>query len=141
MLTLATILLAVRLRPEEEGQAVAWRDLSSEVGPLTIVRPEHRVFRKRSKLERYLRGVRAERPTPAVDFSASQLLIVSPGPRSSTGYSVEVLSARKRGERITVRVRERSPRLGADVRPRVTYPFRLISLTAGPDVYVDWVGR
>jgi hypothetical protein len=141
VLALAATLLTVRLLPEGEGQAVAWRDLSPQVGPLTIVRSEHRVFRKRSELESYLRRARAQRPAPAVDFSTRQLLIVSPGPRSSTGYSVEVLSARKLGERITVRVREGSPRLGADVRPRVTYPYRLISLPAGRDVYVDWVGR
>lgn len=141
MLALAAILLAVRFLPEGKGQAVAWRDLSSQVGPLTIVGPEHRVFRKRSELKSYLRRRRTKRPAPAVDFSARQLLLVSSGPRSSTGYYVEVLSARERSERITVRVRERSPRLGADVRARVTYPFRLISLPAGPDVYVDWVGR
>jgi PrcB C-terminal len=141
VLALAAILLAVRLLHEEEGQAVAWRDLSSQIGPLTIVRSERRVFRKRSELTSYLRQARAQRPAPAIDFSARQLLIVSPGPRSSTGYSVEVLSARERGERIAVRVRERSPGLGADVRPRVTYPYRLISLPAGRDVYIDWVGR
>ena len=106
MLALAAILLAVRLLPEGEGQAVAWQDLSSQVGPLTIVRPEHRVFRERSELAAYLEEAQAARPAPAVDFSSRQLLLVSPGPRSSTGYSVEVLSARKRGERITVRVRE-----------------------------------
>ena len=141
MLALAAILLAVRLLPEGEGQAVEWQDLSSQVGPLTIIRPEQQVFRDRSKLEEYLEGAKTTRPVPAVDFSTSQLLIVSPGPRSSTGYSVDVLSARKRGEGITVRVREHSPRLRAEVRARVTYPFRLISLPAGSDVYVDWVGR
>jgi hypothetical protein len=52
-----------------------------------------------------------------------------------------VLSARKRGARINVHVQERSPRLDEDVLPRVTYPYRLISLPAGKDVYVDWVGR
>lgn len=141
MVALAAILLVVRSLPEGKGQAVAWQDLSSQVGPLTIVRPEHRVFRERSELEGYLEEAQATQPAPAVDFLTRQLLIVSPGPRSSTGYSVEVLSARKRSERITVRVRERSPRLGEDVRPRVTSPYRLIGLPAGEDVYVDWVGR
>lgn len=141
MLALSAFLLAVRLVPEGPGQAVAWRDLSSQVGPLTIVRSDHRVFRERSRLEKYLKGTGATRPVPAVDFSTRQLLLVSPGPRSSTGYSVEVLNARERGGKITVRVKERSPRLGENVRPRVTYPYRLISLPAGKDVYVDWVGR
>ena len=141
MVALAAIFLTVRLFPEGEGQPVAWQDLSSQVGPLTFAYPEHRVFRKRAELARYLRAAQAARPAPAVDFSSRQVLVVSPGPRSSTGYSVEVLSARKRGERIGVRVRERTPRVGADVDPRVTYPYRLISLPADGEVYVDWVDR
>jgi hypothetical protein len=141
VLVLSAILLAVRLLPEEKGQVVAWQDLASQVGPLTILRSDHRLFRDRARLAKYLKEVQATRTAPAVDFSARQLLLVSPGPRSSTGYSVEVLSARERGEKITVRVRERTPRLGEKVRPVVTYPYRLISLPAGKDVYVDWLGR
>jgi protease stability complex PrcB-like protein len=141
VLALAAFLFAARLLPEEKAQAVAWRDLSSQVGTLTILRSEHRVFREQPKLAKYLEAAHAKRPAPPVDFSKRQLLLVSPGPRSGTGYSVEVLSAQERGERITVRVRERSPRLGEEVRPRVTYPYRLLSLPAGKDVYVDWAGR
>lgn len=141
MLALSAILLAVRLLPEGKKQAVAWQDLSSQVGPLTIVRTDRRVFRERSKLAEYLRGAHPGRPLPAVNFSARQLLLVSTGARSSTGYSVEVLDASERGGKITVRVRERSPRLGEDVRPGVAYPYRLISLPAGKEVYVDWLGR
>jgi hypothetical protein len=141
VLALSALLLASRLLPEGKGQVVAWRDLSSQVGPLTILRSDDRVFRERTTLQTYLNGARAPRPAPAVDFSTRQVLLVSTGPRSSTGYSLEVLSARERDGKITVRVRERSPRLSEDVRPRVTYPYRLISLPAGKDVYVDWLGR
>ena len=62
-------LLAVRLLPEGEGEAVTWRDLSSQVGPLTILRSERRLFRERSALETYLSAARAERSAPAVDFN------------------------------------------------------------------------
>ena len=141
MLALSALLFAGRLLPEGTGQAVAWRDLSSQAGPLRILRSDQRVFRERSKLVRYLRGAHPGRPLPAVDFSSRQLLLVSTGPRSSTGYSIEVLSAREREGKITVRVRERSPGVGEQVRPRVTYPYRLISLPAGGEVYVDWLGR
>jgi PrcB C-terminal len=106
-----------------------------------IVRAERRLFRQRAQLRAYLRDGRARRPGPAVDFSTRQLLLVSPGPRSSTGYGVDVLSVREEGRKITVRVRERAPRLGERVAPRVTYPYRLLSLPAGKVVYVDWVGR
>ncbi|MEK6275256.1 MAG: protease complex subunit PrcB family protein [Actinomycetota bacterium] len=68
-------------------------------------------------------------------------MLVSPGPRSSTGYFIEVLSVRERGGKITVRLRERTPGVSENVHPGVTYPYRLLSLPAGKDVYVDWVGR
>ena len=76
-----------------------------------------------------------------VDFSTRQLLLVSPGPRSSTGYSVRILSVTERDDAITVKVRERTPTLADHVEARVTYPYRLLSLPAGKAVYVDWAGR
>jgi hypothetical protein len=141
VLALSALLIGVRFLPQGKGRPVAWQDLSSQVGPLVILRQEHRLFRARAGLVRFLKEARATRPAPAVDLSARELLVVAPGPRSSTGYSVEVVSARERGGKITVRVRERSPRVGENVQPRVTYPYRLISLPAGKDVYVDWLGR
>ena len=132
-------LVAYSLWPEGEGRSVAWSDLSTGVGPLTITRETRRVFRERKPFAEYLAGT-GGRP-PAVDFEVRQLLLVSPGPRSSTGYSVEVSGVRERGGVLTVTVRERSPELGEQVEPRVTFPYRLLSLPAGRDVYVDWRGR
>jgi len=106
-----------------------------------VIRSERRLFRRRPQLVRYLEDAKAKQPAPAVDFSTRQLLLVSPGPRSSTGYGVYVLSVRERAGKITVRVRERAPRLGQQVSPHVTYPYRLLSLPAGKSVFVDWVGR
>jgi hypothetical protein len=125
----------------EDGHPIAWTDLSSRIGPLTIARSEHRLFRKPSSLARYLQSAKATRSPPRVDFSTRQLLLVSTGPRSSTGYEVEIMSARESGDQIDVRVREKSPGVDENVEPRVTYPYRLVSLPAGKDVYVDWIGR
>jgi len=133
--------LTFRLVPEGTEHEVAWRDLSAQVGPLTIVRSERRLFRKRSSFARYLRLAGAGKHVPPVDFSARQLLLVSPGPRSSTGYAVEILSVRERSVKITVRVRERTPKLDERVEARVTYPYRLVSLPADKNVDVDWLGR
>ena len=78
---------------------------------------------------------------PKVDFSTRQLLLSKPGPRSSSGYAIDVLGATEKEGGITVKVRERAPGLGEHVEPHVTYPYRLISLPAGKDVFVDWTGR
>lgn len=141
MIAVTAVLLAVRLLPEQKGHPVAWQDLSAQVGPLPIVHSQRRLFRERTKLARFLRRTRASARTPKVDFSKRQLLLISPGARSSTGYEVEVLSVRERDGELTVKVRESTPGLKDQVEPRVTYPYRLLSLPAGEDVFVDWIGR
>jgi hypothetical protein len=96
-----------------------------------------RLFRTPAQFEEFF-GSGAQAP---VDFSTQQLLLVSPGPRSSTGYSVQVLSVTERDDTITVKVRERAPSLADHVEAQVTYPYRLLSLPAGKAVFVDWLGR
>jgi hypothetical protein len=135
------VLLVVVLLPEGKSRPVGWSDLSEQVGPLRTVDSVRRLFRTRDELVRYLDWAGAERGAPRVDFSTRQFLLVAPGPRSSTGYSVEVLSVTERDEKITVKVRERTPNLSDHVEARVTYPYRLLSLPASENVFVDWVGR
>lgn len=132
-------LLAYALWPEGEGRAAAWQDLSAQVGPLTIAHETKRVFRESRPLAGYLEAA-GGRPL-RVDFDRRQVLLVSSGPRSSTGYALDVVSVRERGGKLTVTVRERSPGVSDRVEPRVTFPFRLLSLPAGKDVYVNWPGR
>ena len=137
MFTLALVVYA--LWPEGEGRRVAWRDLSGQAGSLTITRETKRVFRDETVFRSYVAasGGRA----PAVDFGRWQVLLVSPGPRSSTGYALEVVDVRERNGKLTVTVRERTPSVGDRVEPRVTFPYRLLSLPAEKDVYVNWPGR
>jgi hypothetical protein len=134
------LVLAVQaVWPEGEGEPVEWSELS--VGPLRITRETKRVFRSDAQLTSYLARVQAAGRAPRVDFSTRQLLLVSPGPRSSTGYSVEISEVRRHEDRIDVVVRERTPSLESDVAARVTYPYRLVSLPRDGAVYVDWRGR
>jgi hypothetical protein len=116
---------------------VAWRDVSNDVAPVTTADLTQRLFRTPEQFHE-LFGSESQAP---VDFSTRELLLVSPGPRSSTGYSVRILSVTERDGKITVKVRERTPTLADHVEARVTYPYRLLSLPADKDVLVDWVGR
>lgn len=69
-------------------------------------------------------------------------VLVSPGPRSSTGYGVEVVSVTEQRRQILLRVRERTPRLGRRVQARVTYPYVLIEIPrTRKHVAVDWLGH
>jgi PrcB C-terminal len=123
--------------PHGTSHPVAWRDDSAQVAPVLTSDLTKRLFRTHAQFAEYF-GSGKQSP---VDFSTRQLLLVSPGPRSSTGYSVRILSVTERDDAITVKVRERTPTLADHVEPRVTYPYRLLSLPAGKTVYVDWAGR
>ena len=134
---LVAAVLVVLLLPHGKSHPVAWRDASSQVGPVLTSDLTQRLFRTPAQFKEFF-GSDAQAP---VDFSTRQLLLVSPGPRSSTGYSVRILSVTERNDAITVKVRERTPTLANHVEPRVTYPYRLLSLPADNAVYVDWAGR
>ena len=130
-------LVAYALLPEEESRPIAWQDLRA--GELTITGETKRVFRDDQALRRYLTGAGGR--VPDVDFARNQVLLVSPGPRSSTGHTLQVESISERDGKVTVTVRERTPAVDERVEPRVTFPYRLLSLPAGKDVYVNWPGR
>ncbi|MGH3129688.1 MAG: protease complex subunit PrcB family protein, partial [Gaiellaceae bacterium] len=68
---------------------------------------------------------------PTVDFTRERAVLVAIGPRSSSGYALEVRGVTERRRRIVVSVSERSPGSGERVRPRVTYPLRLLALPRG----------
>jgi hypothetical protein len=132
------VALVAFLLPQPKSRPVEWRALS--VGPLAITFQERRLFRSRRQLTGFLARNGVQR-VPRVDFSKQQLLLLTTGPRSSSGYAIDVLSVSAKDGAITVTVRERAPGLGDHVDPHVTYPHRLISLPAGENVFVDWVGR
>jgi hypothetical protein len=129
--------LVVLLLPNRTSHPVAWRDLSAQVGPVLTSDLTRRLFRTQEQFTDFF-GSGASAP---VDFSKRQLLLVSPGPRSSTGYSVEILSVTERDGSIEVKVRERTPTLADHVEAQVTYPYRLLSLPPGKAVDVVWAGR
>ncbi len=126
------------------GRPVAWQDVTPKLGALPLPRPAGQVFETREELRTFFARVlpgRAPRRLP-IDFRRREALLLSPGPRSSTGYDVVVERVREERGRIVVRVRERTPTLGERVAPRVTHPYRLITLPRSrKPVYIVWEGR
>lgn len=79
---------------------------------------------------------------PSIDFSRREIYLAAAGPRSSTGYELEVVRVRDEGDHVVVVVHERTPSLGDPVQARVTYPFVLISLPrTNEPVKLKWPGR
>jgi len=104
-----------------------------DVGPLVLDEPVALPTRKQSVLDRLLGGRRILLP------HGREAVLISPGPRSSTGYGVQVRSVVEERQRIIVRVRKVAPRLGDPVRAIVTYPYRLVMMPASPKhVTVHW---
>jgi hypothetical protein len=92
------------------------------------------VIRNRAKLTKILSivtppGERVPTPPP-IDYRHRIAIVFSPGPRSSTGYSVRVARIVDEGDRITFHFRELTPHLGEHVVAKLTYPYRLITIPA-----------
>lgn len=103
-----------------------------------------RSFWQQRQLGRFLVRTfpRGAPPAPAVDFSRRRLILVAAGPRSSTGYRVEIVRVTEQRGRIAVVAREVAPSLGDPVVARLTSPYRLIAIPATRKrVYFTWEGR
>ena len=84
---------------------------------------------------------RAPTPPP-VDFERDEVIVMSLGPRSSSGYSLRVERVVERQRGIDVYLREQTPELGDPVDSDVTYPYRAIALRrSSKPVYVKLQGR
>jgi PrcB C-terminal len=123
---------------------VPYTDLTRQAGPLEFTRITRDVFRSRAGLLDVLERNNPGRTIrlPNIDFSRHEIYLVAAGPRSSTGYELEVVRVRDEGDHIDVVVHERTPSLGDRVQARVTYPFVLISLPRSKEpVKLKWPGR
>ena len=114
------------------------------MGPLEFTRITRDLFRDRAGLLDVLERNNPGRPIllPNVDFARREIYLVAVGPRSSTGYELQVVRVRDEGDHIVVVVHERTPTLDDPVQARVTYPFRLIALPrSDKPVKLKWPGR
>jgi PrcB C-terminal len=123
---------------------LAWQDISGSVAPAQWARPTISVIRDRRKLDGLFRVATFGRHPhpPRIDFGRREAVLVTTGPRSSTGYLLRVVSVTEQGDTIDVIVHERTPTLADHVTARLTYPFRLITLPkSSKHVHVRYAGR
>jgi hypothetical protein len=78
---------------------------------------------------------------PPLDFARAETFLVAAGPRSSTGYALQIVGVEDKGDFVKVTIRERTPSLGDRVRPRVTFPYRLLVIDSHKPVHLKWLGR
>ena len=123
---------------------VPYTDLTRKAGPLEFTRITRDLFRDRATLLEVLERNNPGRAIhlPSIDFGRREVYLVGAGPRSSTGYELQVVRVRDLGNHIVVIVHERTPALGDPVQARVTYPFVLIALPRSDEpVKLKWPGR
>jgi PrcB C-terminal len=129
---------------EGGGHPAAWRDLTPQLGRVEFTRKVTAVYRSRAAFARLLQATmpgRAPRP-PRVDWRRDEVVVIALGPRSSTGYSLQILRVVERRREIDVYARERTPSLGEPVTARVTYPYRALAVRrSGKPVSVKLQGR
>jgi hypothetical protein len=79
---------------------------------------------------------------PPIDFSREEAILVTTGPRSSTGYALRVVSAEEERGRTLIALREETPALGDPQHARITYPYRLLVIPKlDKPVHLDLQGR
>jgi protease stability complex PrcB-like protein len=124
---------------------LGWQDVTAQVrGQALWPKSVTRSFWRQRQVDRYLARIfPGDGPRfPRVDFAHRRLVLVAAGPRSSTGYRIEILRATERRGDIRIVAREQTPSPNQGVVPRLTSPFRLITIPAtGKRVYVQWQGR
>ena len=79
---------------------------------------------------------------PPVDFAHRKAVLIAAGPRSSTGYVLDIERVVEERSRVVVVAREHTPSLDDPVQARVTYPYRLITIprTSKP-THLELAGR
>ena len=129
---------------EGDEHPVAWRDLTPQLGKVEFTRKVTAVYRSRAAFVRLLEATmpgRAPEPPP-VDWNRDEVVVIALGPRSSTGYSLQIQRVVERNRGIYVYAHERTPSLGEPVTPRITYPYRVLSMHGeAKPVYVKLEGR
>jgi hypothetical protein len=132
----------VNLWRDTDKRPLRYRDLTAQLHVEPTVSFARRLRRSEQLADYLRRSAVAGAPQPRIDFSRDEALLVSAGPRSSTGYVLRVAAAVEERGRIVFTLREDAPTLRDPGRVRLSYPYRLLVFqrTHKP-IYVRWLGR
>ena len=123
---------------------MAWRDVTHDMGTIEFTRKKLGVYHSRGSFMRLIDATmpgRAPKP-PKLDWSLDQVVVISLGPRSSTGYSLVIDRVVERRRGILIYAHERTPTLGEPVEAKVTYVYRVLAMHGrAKPVYVKLRGR
>ena len=124
-------------------RAVPWRDLSASLQAPLLPEPTVARFGDVAKLADRLRALEPGREPSVPPLRADEdAILLSTGPRSATGYAIEVAAVREERGRLVVRARERAPTLARPGTARLVSPVALIAVPRiDKPLSIEWVGR
>ena len=126
----------------QDVRRLHWIDLTPEAGPLVFPHATTRELPGPKTFALYLRLHHVRRRVPPPDFEHRAVLVVAVGPRSSTGYSLRVLSVTEQRNRVVVKLREHTPTTSDPGSIRIVYPYRMITFPrTGKSTFVTIEGR
>ena len=126
------------------ARALSFRDMTSQLRGLQPAREANRLFVNELEVFYYLRFADPGHvvPLPSINFAREEAVFVSTGPRSSTGYSIRVVSVVEERGRVVVTLQQRTPSLADPGRAVATYPYRLVVFRkVDKPVHIVWPGR
>jgi len=126
------------------ARALPYRDATAQLRGLHPARETNRVFVDELEVFYYVRFADPGHVVrlPSIDFARDEAVLVSTGPRSSTGYSIRVVSVVEDRGRVVVTLQESTPSLANPGRAIATYPYRLVIFRKiGKPVHIVWPGR
>ena len=95
-----------------DAKQLAWHDVTGEVhGQALWPKSVTRSFWRQRQVDRYLARIfpAAAPNLPRIDYARDRLVLIAAGPRSSSGYHVQVLNATERRGDIQILARELTP--------------------------------
>jgi len=126
------------------GKALPFRDATSQLRGIQPAREANRLFVNELEVFYYLRFADPGHVVqlPLIDFTRDEAVFVSTGPRSSTGYSIRVVSVVEERGRVVVTLQQRTPTLADPGHAIATYPYRLVVFRkVDKPVHIAWPGR
>ncbi len=117
------------------GRALAWR--RANVERLQLPRPATEIFRTRADLHAFVESLDVAIVLPRVDFAREAAVLLAVGPRSSAGYTIQIVRVEEQRGRVLIVARENST---ARAVPRVDYPSAFVVIReTGKPIAADWI--
>lgn len=122
---------------------VAYADITNRLRGFQPARYVGKAFLTEQEFSKYVRHASPGiGKLPAIDWAHREAILIATGPRSSTGFALRIVRVFETSSHVVVTAHEITPTLGESVVPRVTYPFRLITIPRTTlSLHVHWPGR